>query len=154
MMTLTQEKPDALKGYMREVEVVEHRNKPENIFNVIRDKMTEKSYESNTILVCLGLTQAVYDFKSLSTKLAKVPSSLEHIFVMFAGISLTQDKIIIDQIKTTFTMVQLLPVFRMTTFNYRPYLDDFKEKYDKGQESRLIETNQVHYGTSNPKFHH
>ena len=154
VLTLNQEKPDALKGSLREVEVVEHRDKPENIFNVIRDKMTAKTYESNTILVCLGLTPAVYDFKSLSSELTKVSSSLEHIFVMFAGISLTQEKIDVDQIKTTFTMVQLLPVFQMTTFNYRPYLDDFKEKYDKGQESRLIETNQVHYGTSNPKFHH
>ena len=154
VMTLTQEKPDALKGYMREVEVVEHRDKPENIFNVIRNKMTEKSYESNTILVCLGLTPAVYDFKSLSTELTKVTSSLGHIFVMFAGVSLNQDKIVVDQIKTTFTMVQLLPVFQMTTFNYHPYLDDFKKRYDKGQESRLIETNQVHYGTSNPKYHY
>lgn len=152
VMTLTQEKPDAFKLYMREVEVVEHRDQPENIFNVIRDKMTKKSYESNTILVCLGLTPAVYDFKSLSTELNNVTSSLKHIFVIFAGISLTQDKITVDQLKTTFTMVQLLPVFEITTFNYQPYCDNFKEKYDKGQESRLIEKNEVHYGTSNPKF--
>jgi len=152
VMTLTQEKPDALMSYMREVEVVEHRDKPENIFNVIRDKMTKKSYESNTVLVCLALTPAVYDFKSLSTELTNVTSTLKHIFVMFAGISLTQDKITVDQLKTTFTMVQLLPVFQMTTFNYQPYLDDFKEKYDKGQESRLIEKTELNYGTSNPKF--
>lgn len=154
VMTLVQEKPDALKGYMREIEVVEHRDKPEQIFDVIRNKMIEKSYESNTILVCLSLTPAVYDFKVLSTKLISITSSLKHVFVMFAGISLTQSDITVDQLKTTFTMVQPLPVFEMATFNYRPYLDDFKERYDKGQESRLIEATEVHYGTTNPKFLH
>jgi hypothetical protein len=36
IMTLRQEKNDTYMGYMREVEVVEHRDKPENIFAVIR----------------------------------------------------------------------------------------------------------------------
>ena len=152
VMTLTQEKPDSLKGYMREVEVVEHRDKPEQIFDVIRNKMTEKSYEKNTILVCLSLTPAVYDFNVLAKKLAEITSSLKHVFVMFAGVSLTQSNITIDKLKTTFTMVQLLPVFETETFDYSPYLDDFKERYDKGQESRLIEGDAMFYGTSNPKF--
>lgn len=152
IMTLIQEKSDALKGYMREVEVVEHRGVPEQIFDVIRNKMTEKSYEHNTILVCLVLTPAVYDFKVLSAKLVSITSSLKHVFVMFAGVSLTQSKITVNQLKTTFTMVQLLPVFEMVTFDCSPYLDDFKKRYDKGQESRLIDENQVHYGTVNLKL--
>ncbi|PIQ91579.1 MAG: hypothetical protein COV70_02905 [Parcubacteria group bacterium CG11_big_fil_rev_8_21_14_0_20_39_22] len=154
VMTLIQEKPDALKGYMREVEVVEHREKPEQIFNVILNKMTEKSYENNTILVCLALTPAVYDFNMLAKKLAEITSSLKHVFVMFAGISLNQSNISVDRLKTTFTMVQLLPVFEMETFDYSPYLDDFKVRYDKGQESRLTDGIEVHYATANPKFHH
>lgn len=153
LMTLIQEKPDALKGYLREVEVEEHRDKPEQIFDVIRNKMIEKSYENNTILVCLALTPAVYDFNTLAKKLAEITSSLKHVFVMFAGIALNQSNINVDKLKTTFTMVQLLPVFQMETFDYSPYLDDFKNRYDKGQESRLIDTTEVHYGTANPKFH-
>lgn len=152
VMTLIQEKPDALKGYMREIEVVEHRDKPEQIFDVIRNKMIEKSYENNTILVCLALTPAVYNFNTLADKLTEITSSLKHVFVMFAGIALNQSNITADQLKTTFTMVQLLPVFQMETFDYSPYLDDFKERYNKGQESRLIERAEVYFGTANPKF--
>lgn len=152
IMTLIQEKPHALKGYMREVEVVEHRGTPEQIFDVIRDKMIEKSYENNTILACLALTPAVYNFNVLSAKLVPIASSLKHVFVMFAGVSLNHGEIKVDRLKTTFTMVQLLPVFETVTFDYSPYLDDFKERYDKGQESRLINGNQVHYGTANLKI--
>jgi len=42
----------------------------------------------------------------------------------------------------------------METFDYSPYLDDFKVRYDKGQESRLTDGIEVHYATANPKFHH
>jgi len=46
-----------------------------------------------------------------------------------------------------------LPVFQRTTFDFRPHLEDFKERYEKGQESRLIDGNAVHFGTVNPKYH-
>ena len=152
VMTLIEEKPNIFRGYIREVEVVEHRDKPEQIFNVIRNKMTKNSYEKNTILVCLALTPAVYDFNMLAKKLSEIASSLKHVFVIFAGASLTQSNITIDKLKTTFTIVQLLPIFETETFDYIPYLNDFKERYDKGQESRLIKGNEIFYGTSNPKF--
>ncbi|OGF87198.1 hypothetical protein A3B19_03105 [Candidatus Giovannonibacteria bacterium RIFCSPLOWO2_01_FULL_46_32] len=151
VMTLRQEKNGAYMGYMREVEVVEHRDASEKILDVIRSKMAEKTYESNTILVCLALTPAIYDFQKLATMLASIKSSLKHIFVVFTGISLTQGLLSADQIQTTYTMVQLLPVFGQTTLNIRPYLDDFKERYNKGQESRIIENNRLYYGTANPK---
>ncbi len=152
VMTLIQEKSDALKGYMREIEVVEHRDKPEQIFDVIYKKMIKKSYESNTILVCLVLTPAVYDFNILAKKLTGIQSSLKHVFVVFSGIPLNESNITVDQLKNTFTMVQLLPFFEMETFDHRLYFDDFKERYDKGQESRVIDVTGVHYGTENPKF--
>lgn len=152
VMTLRQEKNDAYMGYMREVEVVEHREEPENIFDVIRNKMIENTYESNTILVCLVLTPAIYDLQKLATMLSPIKSSLKHVFVIFTGILLTHDLPTLDQIQTTYTMVQLLPIFEQTTLDVRPHLDDFKERYDKGQESRLIENNELHYGTANPKY--
>jgi len=152
VMTLIEEKPNVFKGHIREVEVVEHRKKPEQIFDVIRDKMTKKSYENNTILVCFALTYATYNFRMLSEELAKIESSLKHVFIVFTGIPLTQSDVMIDKLKTIFTMVQLLPVFESKTFDYNYYLDDFKKRYDKGQESRLIDANGVYYGTTNPKF--
>jgi len=152
VMTLRQEKNDAYMGYMREVEVVEHREAPENIFAVIRDKMVENTYKSNTILVCLVLTPAIYDLQKLATMLSPIESSLKHVFVIFTGVLLTHSLPTPDQIQTTYTMVQLLPVFEQTTLDIRPHLDDFKERYDKGQESRLIENNELHYGTANPKY--
>jgi len=152
VMTLRQEKNGAYMGYMREVEVVEHRNSPEKIFDVIRNKMVENTYESNTILVCLVLTPAIYDLQKLATMLSQIESSLKHVFVVFTGALLTQGLPTLDQIQTTYTMVQLLPVFEQTTLDIRSHLDDFKERYDKGQESRLIESNGLYYGTANPKY--
>lgn len=152
VMTLKQEKNGAYMGYMREVEVVEHRDAPEKIFNVIRNKMVEKTYESNTILVCLALTPAIYNFQKLATMLAPIKSSLKHIFVVFTGVSLTKNLPPAVQMQTAYTMVQLIPVFQQTTLDSRPHINDFKEKYEKGQESRLIEDNEVCYGTSNPKY--
>lgn len=152
VMTLKQEKNGAYMGYMREIEVVEHRDIPENIFKVIKNKMVEKTYEPNTALVCLALTPAIYDFQKLAIMLADIKSSLKHIFVVFTGMPLTHGLPTSDQIQTTYTMVQLIPVFQQITIDSRPHLDDFKEKYEKGQESRLIENNEVHYGTTNPKY--
>lgn len=152
VMTLKQEKNGACMGYLREVEVVEHREAPEKIFDTIRNKMIEKTYEPNTILVCLVLTPAIYDLKKLATILSSIKSPLKHIFVVFTGVLLTQNLPTPDQIQTTYTMVQLLPVFEQATLDVRPHLDDFKERCDKGQESRLIENNELHYGTANPKY--
>jgi hypothetical protein len=152
VMTLKQEKNGAYMGYMREIEVVEHRNTPESIVDVIKNKMVENTYEPNTVLVCLALTPAIYDFQKLATKLVGIKSSLKHIFVVFTGMPLTYGLPTSDQIQTTYTMVQLIPVFQQITINSRPHLNDFKEKYKKGQESRLIERNEVHYGTANPKY--
>ncbi len=152
VITLRQEKNDAYMGYLREVEVVEHRDAPEKIFDAIRNKMIEKAYESNTILVCLVLTPAIYDLQKLAKMLSLIKSSLKHVFVVFTGISLTQGLTSPIQMQTTYTMVQLLPVFEQTTLDVQPHLDDFKNRYDNGQESRLIENNGVYYGTTNPKY--
>lgn len=151
IMTLKEEKPGAYMGYMREIEVVEHRDGPSKLFETIRVKMTEKTYASNTILVCLVLTSsaAVYDFRSLSTELAGVQSPIKHVFVVFTGIMLTGSVPTKEQIQTSYTMVQLLPIFEHGTVDSRPHLADFMDRYNKGQESRLIEGNTIHFGTTN-----
>lgn len=152
VMTLMQKTSHAYMGYMREVEVVEHRDEPNMIFDVIKEKMTTKAYAKNTILVCLALTPGAYDFKMLAEKLAPIKSSLKHVFVVFSGIPLSQNLPAANQLRTTSTMVQVLPVFEQTTLDLQPHMDDFKERYDKGQESRLIEANAVYYGTANPIY--
>lgn len=137
---------------MREIEVVEHRGEPSKLFDVIRDKMTEKSYNPDTTLVCLVLTSGIYDFKVLARKLREVNSSLKHIFVIFGGMALSDAVPTIEQLRANFSMVQLLPVFEQTTFDLKPHLNNFDACYNRGQESRLIENNQVYFGTANPKY--
>lgn len=151
VMTLTEEKRDMYRIRLRGVEVVEHRNGVETLFNTIEKKMTENSYESNTILVCLVLTPGSYDFRELSIKLQKVDSTLEHVFVIFAGMKLEHVELSKD-LSISFGMVQLLPVFESHTFDYGVYLDDFSKRYELGQESRLIESGKIYFSTSNPKY--
>lgn len=152
VITFRQEGNGAYMGYMREVEVVEQRDTPDRIFDVIRDKMVEKSYGSNTILICLVLTPAVYDLKKLAMMLTNIESSLKHVFVVFTGVAFGGSLPSNTQLQTTYTMVQLLPHFEQLTLDVRPYLDDFSKRYEKGQESRLIEGKGIFYGTANPKF--
>lgn len=151
VMILNEDQPGAYRGYMREIEVVEHRDEPEKIFDTIRNKMVENTYESNTILVCLVLTPSAYDFRSLATKLAEIPSTLKHVFVVFTGILLTGTIPTREEVQTSYTMVQLLPIFEHGTVDSRPHLTDFMDRYKKGQESRIIEGNAIHFGTSNTK---
>lgn len=149
VMTLKEEKPGGYMSYLREVEVVEHRNEPEKIFYTIQKKMLEKVYEPNTILVCLVLSPALYDFKSLATELSSIESTLKHVFVVFTGIMFTGKIPSREEIQSTYTMIQLLPIFTQGTIDSRPFLTDFIDRYNKGQESRLIENNQIHFGTTN-----
>ncbi len=151
VITFKEDKPGAHRGYLREVEVVEHREEPNKLFETIRDKMIENTYEPNTILVCLVLTPSLYDFRTLATKLADIKSTIKHVFVVFTGIFLTGKIPTREEVQTSYTLVQLLPIFEHGTVDSRPHLTDFKERYEKGQESRLIEGNEIHFGTTNKK---
>lgn len=108
--------------------------------------------QDSGIILCLVLTPAIYDLQKLSMTLTAIKSSLKHVFVVFTGVVLSHGLLTSDQLQTTYTMVQLLPIFEQTTLDVQPHLDDFKERYDKGQESRRIENNELHYETANPKY--
>lgn len=151
VMTLGEVEKGGYKGLLREVEIVEHRMNSDDLLSVIKRKMTEKSYEANTIIGCLILTTGLYDLEKISKELSEVSSTVNHVFVVFTG-SMLSDKIAPETLAFTYTMVQLLPVFRKTTFDFRPFLEDYKERYEKGQESRIINGNEIHYGTSNLKY--
>jgi hypothetical protein len=135
-------------GLMREVEIVEHRGLSEDLYQTILKKMTDKSYSTNTVLTCLLLTSDAYDLKKLSSQLSVVNSKLDHIFVVFSGAYLDdfQDKKIES---LTYTMTQLLPVYETLTFNLKPFMSDFIDRYNQGRESRLIEGDAIYYGTTN-----
>jgi hypothetical protein len=150
VMTLTQGEKSA-KGWAREVEVVEHRGKKEDLLNTILEKLNNTSYIPDTIFVCLVLTSGVYDLESISKELQRTQFASEHVFLVFNGKSsygvLNEKEAIFN-----FSLVQLAPVFTRRTFDLRKYLEDFKEKYKVGRELRIIENGQIYYGTANPMF--
>ena len=152
VMTLSEESEGSYRGQLLEIEVVEHRDTPGTLLETIKRKMTEKAYGANTSLVCLVLSSAIYDLELLSKQVAQIDSPLKQIFIVFAGVPLSSDTPTDEQLRTTFTMVQLRPTFEKSSFDYRPYIEDFKRRYDMGQESRLIEGSKMYFGTTNPKF--
>ncbi|PIS39860.1 MAG: hypothetical protein COT32_02840, partial [Candidatus Nealsonbacteria bacterium CG08_land_8_20_14_0_20_36_22] len=66
---------------IREIEVVEYIEG--SLLKTIRDKLKNKSYEPNTILVCLlsPKTSEVFNFPTLSEQLKKIELPLSHIFL-------------------------------------------------------------------------
>lgn len=152
IMTLREIKSGVHMGFMREVEVVQHRDEPAQIIKTITNKMVENNYDANSLLACLVLSGSFYNFRDLSAELRDIISTTKHVFVIFPGMMITDEMLVPKEWQTTYTMVQLLPVFQHVTFDLRPYLDDFGKRYDLGQESRLINGNEVHYGTTNPKY--
>jgi hypothetical protein len=152
VMTLMKEGNGAYMAHMRQVEVVEQRDQPETLFGLIQNKMVKKNYESNTVLVCLLLTPEIYDLQKLAIELVEIKSSIKHVFVIFSGIPMSNNLPSIEEQRSIFTMVQLLPIFQQSTFDILPHLQDFQDRFDLGQESRLIEEKAVYYGTANQKF--
>ncbi len=75
------------KMHVREVEVVEHITG--SILETIRNKLSKKRYEPNTILVCYLSRGGVYDFEKESKIIAKEVTSLNHIFLVFPGVKLS-----------------------------------------------------------------
>jgi len=155
VMTLEERLPGAHKVWLRGIEVVQHRDEPNKVFKTIERKMIEKLYEEKDILVCLILSQGVdvYDFRLLSDRLKEVQSPLKYVFVAFTGILLNDKVPTPEEVRTTYTLIQLLPVFETGSVSSIPHLGDFKERYDKGQESLLFGDGKIFYGTSNTKHH-
>lgn len=153
IMTLKESAPDGFTGCLREIEVVEHRDDPEKLFNTIESKLMENAYPANTVLVCLVLTPATYDFKKLAEKVRPIDSSVKHVFVIFAGAPFSEAVAYdMERLQYSSTLVQLLPVFEQITFDIRTHLADFDKRYQAGQESRLIEGDNIFFGTTNPKY--
>ena len=111
---------------VREVEVVEYIGG--SLLRTIRNKLKNKSYEPNTILICLlspkTSASVVFDFLTLSEQLKKFNLPLSHIFLAFHGFqvtsslqNLTIEKMIDEISKIAF--IQLLPKYAVV--NVSPY---------------------------------
>ncbi len=110
------------KMHVKEVEVVEHLSG--KVSDTIRKKLSEKAYESNTILVCFVTQGGVYDFEEEAKIISKESLGLDNIFCVFLGAKLNeikvdggQDEIIksflmvsLVQIKPTFSFLSLSPI--------------------------------------------
>ena len=109
---------------VHEVEVVEYIGG--SLLKTIRDKLKNKSYEPNTILICLLSPKASgsFSFSTLSEQLKKFDLPLSHIFLTFHGFHITSslqnstiEKMIGEMLKITF--IQLLPKYSVV--NVLPY---------------------------------
>lgn len=106
--------------FVREVEVVEHLSG--NVEQTIINKLQGKSYEPNTILVCLVSQSGVFNFEKIANILSGVITSLEHIFIVFTGAKLTsiQTKANTkDFLETVFSVfsIQVKPVYSYVNIN-------------------------------------
>lgn len=102
------------KIHVREIEIVE--NFDGDLINTIKNKLRNKNYEENVVLVCFISTGGFRNFLLLHKLLVKENISLAHIFFAFHGAyannintRLTGDEFIQNIFKIT--LVQVKPVY-------------------------------------------
>lgn len=117
--------------YVREVEVVEH--KEGDLLDTVRNKLSGKQYEPNTILVCYVSQGGFFDLKKQSEVILREATSLEHIFFVFPGLlvsdipqNVSQEEMIRSMIKVS--SVQIKPVFSVVTIDPFEDTKDLKEQ--------------------------
>jgi len=80
-------KGDIEEMHVREVEVVEHLSG--EIEDTLKKKLNDNRYEPNTILVCYVTHGGMYDFRKLSEVFSGNTFSLQHIFLVFIGLQVS-----------------------------------------------------------------
>lgn len=136
-----------LRGKLREIEVVEHRDNDKTILERLTEK-TDGGYSKDTVAICLVFVGGVYDFKAISDELKKQNSGLQHAFLVAHGMQLDGSNQL-NPLKLSAT--QLLPEFATTSFDIRDIHKDFSEKFEVGREARSTKDGEVHYTTRNLK---
>ena len=76
------------KIHVREVEVVE--SVRGNVLETIQNKLKDKRYEPNTILVCHLSFEGQYDLGLIHTQISKLNLPLSHIFCTFVGVQMCE----------------------------------------------------------------
>jgi len=115
------EKNGIKKMNVREIEVVEHLS-GETVLNTIKNKLSKKQYEPNTVLVCYLSGGGEYDLKKLADEISKEVTSLDHIFLVFTGqlisevpLGVSNEEFARAIIKVS--LVQIKPVYSATTID-------------------------------------
>src|SRR3989344_6355165 len=143
------EKSGIQRMHIREVEVVEHISG--DILDTIRKKLSRKQYEPNTILVCYISQGGVFDFEKQSEIISKEITSLDHIFLVFPGVRVTdipKDASGNNLLRAMFKVssVQIKPIYSFA--NIDP-IDDCKDWRD-GKEGNFFIFEGVGRGASRP----
>lgn len=133
----TEESPNGNLMNVREVEVVEHLRG--NLLQTLDTKLARKSYEPNTILVCLISETGIYNFKKLSSEICKQNLSLQHIFLAAHGATLPANRKGLSKEDLTalvrkVSLIQLKPVFAMIELD--PFITC--SAWQKGEESSWL----------------
>ena len=115
---------EAIIMHGREIEIVEYLGG--SLVETIKNKLHNKSYEPNTVLVCLLSSWdsiKIFDFETISEQLKQLNFPLAHIFLVGHGFqitpslsSLTKEELVAEMLKIF--CVQLLPKY--TTINISP----------------------------------
>lgn len=123
------EKNGIKKMNVREVEVVEHLSG--EVLDTIKNKLSKKQYEPNTVLVCYLSLGGTYDLEKLSKVISKEITSLDHIFLVFTGQLIkgipqkaTDDELIRAMAKVS--LVQIKPIYSVTTFDPIAVCEDWR----------------------------
>lgn len=142
---------DANIMHAREVEVVEYLGG--DIVQTIKEKLTRKSYEPNTILICLLSPQGegpvtVFDFNSIAEQIQKEDLPLAHIFLAGHGFHIKESflhKTREQQIEEMYKimLVQLLPKYVITNISPTTICKNFRE----GKEGAWLKFRGLGKGT-------
>ncbi len=114
------EKDGIKKMHVREIEVVEHLSG--DVLDTIKNKLSKKQYEPNTVLVCYLSSGGTYDFKKLADDISKEVTSLDHIFFVFTGqeISSIPQNVSDEEFTRSLikvSLVQVKPIYSVTTID-------------------------------------
>ena len=107
-------KNDIEEMHVREVEVVEHLKG--KIIDTIKKKLNSNRYEPNTILICFVTQGGLFDFDKTAEALSREITSLEHIFLVFTGLKVSDVPLGAkgdDLLRAAFNIssVQIKPIF-------------------------------------------
>lgn len=132
---LKNEKGDANIMHVREVEIVEYFGG--DLIQAIKQKLSRKSYEPNTILICLLSPQGndpltVFDFNSLADQIKQEELPLAHIFLAGHGfqiqpsfLNMSREQQIEEMYKIM--LIQLLPAYLITNISPLVCCKNFRE---------------------------
>lgn len=131
----------------REVEVMEYFGG--SLLDAIRRKLRNKSYEENTMLVCLLSPENIsfFNFKQLSEEIKRESLPLKHIFAIGHG-ALESDNMENIEKVTSILFIQLSPIF--TAISTSP--DIYCEKLKKKEECAWLKFDKIGRGTGLKKL--